>query len=56
MKNHVLQKPFPQQCENTLPPKKKPHHNDAGMVLGKGFVQVAVRSCIVAGTVFEDIF
>jgi hypothetical protein len=22
MQNHVLQKPFPQQCENTPPPKK----------------------------------
>jgi hypothetical protein len=37
-------------------PKKTPHHNDAGTVLGKGFVQVAVRSRIIAGTVFEEIF
>jgi hypothetical protein len=37
-------------------PKKKPHHNDAGMVLGIGFVQVVVHSRIIAGTVFEEIF
>jgi hypothetical protein len=29
---------------------------NAGTVLGKGFVQVAVNSRIVAGTVFEEIF
>jgi hypothetical protein len=37
-------------------PKKIPHHNDVGMVLGKGFVRVVVCSRIIAGTVFEEIF